>query len=311
MLALDEALIERASFLDTRLEAPLAQASALPVADVARASVAQAPVAWLFHTSFCASTLLARALHLAPNTVCLKEPLVLRRLADARKSGWPLDGLVDTSVKLLGRPWHPGGAVVIKPTHVALNVAQALLAATPHSRAIVLTSSLDDFMVSNIKKEPASQAKIPTLVDRALRATTFRARLPAIALEPPDLIAASGLQWAAQRELVADVVDAVGASRIRVLDMHAMLRDFAACVVRCADWLELAIPHHGLARHAADTITRNAKALDVSYGAEQRARDASAIAGQFRPALGRARAWLDRHVLPAMRPIARDEPSAW
>src|ERR1043165_1301116 len=176
---LDEEVIERSSFLDTRIEAPPGESHALSVAqaEAAAATLPRARVGWIFHTSFCASTLLARCLHLAPFTVALKEPLVLRRLSDARNGGWALDGLAARSLALLARPWHAGGAVVIKPTHVALNVAVDLLAATPDSRAVIVTSTLADFLVSNLKKPPDSQAKIPLLVERALRATAFRTRL--------------------------------------------------------------------------------------------------------------------------------------
>ena len=44
MLQLADELIERASFLDTRLPVPLATAAPLPVADVAKAKLPRAPV---------------------------------------------------------------------------------------------------------------------------------------------------------------------------------------------------------------------------------------------------------------------------
>ena len=332
VLRLDDELIERASFLDTRLPVDLAGAAALPVASAAAARLPRAPVGWLMHTSFCASTLLARALHVPPHAVALKEPLVLRRLADAHKSGWSLDGLVAPTVALLARPWHGGGAVVVKPTHVALNVAVPLMTATPGRRGVVVTSSLEDFLISNLKKEPATQAKLGTLVDRALRAAPgFRGKLAADALAPPDPACAAGLQWAAQRELVADAIAAVdgpsappfrgaarsgeagpfGAARLRVLDMDELLRDVPATAVAVARWLELPIPDDALARHAAAEAARNAKALEVDYSPAQRAREAAFVSSHFGGELARARAWLDAHVLPRMRAAARDLPAAF
>lgn len=308
-LHLADELIDRAPFLDVRLDAPLADAVQVPAADVP--IVVPPRVAWLFHTSFCASTLLARALHVAPFQIALKEPFVLRRLADARKGGWAVDGLLEASVGLLGRPWHPGGAVVIKPTHVALNVAVSLLEATPASRAIVLTSPLEDFLISNLKKLPESQAKIPILVDRALRATTFGTRLPAAAQQPPDLICAAGLQWAAQRELVVDVLEAAGPARIRALDADTLLADVPGQVWACAQWLQLPVPRERLLAHTAAVASRNAKAMWEAYGPAVRAREAEAVIAAHREPLRAARAWLDAHVLPAMRPQARNDPPPW
>ena len=303
MLRLDEDIVERSAFLDTRIEAQLADATPVELARVP-AELPQAPVGWLFHTSFCASTLLARTLHLSPYSVALKEPLVLRRLSDARHGGHAVDSLLAPCVRLLARPWHPDGAVVIKPTHPALNLAVDLLAATPASKAIVLTCSLPEFLISNLKKPPESQAKIPTLIERALAATTFRQRLPPAALRPPDPICAAGLQWAAQRELVLDVVEAVGAARIRVLDMQPLLDDLAGTVEQCARWFALPLPAEPLAQHARAEGARNAKATTVPYGPERRAHEAGIVVQHFRDPLAAAQRWLAAHVLPSMRSAA-------
>ncbi|MFX5622823.1 hypothetical protein ABTE00_21950, partial [Acinetobacter baumannii] len=81
-------------------------------------------------------------------------------------------------------------------------------------RGVLLSSDLEDFVVSNIKKTPETQAKIPQLAERALRACSLGPRLPAAALAPPDLLAAATLQWAAQRELAIDLIERVGAARL-------------------------------------------------------------------------------------------------
>lgn len=298
---LDEDVIERSPFLDTRIDAPPDPGISVDAARVAAAALPAAPIGWLFHTSFCASTLLARCLHLAPAAIALKEPLVLRRMSDARHGGWSLDGLVAPSVALLARAWHPGGAVVLKPTHVALNIAGDLLAAAPGSRALILTSSLPDFLISNLKKSPESQAKIPLLVERALRATGFAARLPEAAQRPPDLVCAAGLQWAAQQELVRDVVAAIGPARVRVLDLEPLLANLPAVAVACARWLQLPLPADPLAAHAREVGLRNAKATATPYSPERRAYEAGLVGTRHRDTLGRAHDWLHTHVLPAMR----------
>ncbi len=298
ILPVTDELIERAAFLDTRLPVPFADAVQVPAADVGE--LPRGRLAWIFHTSFCASTLLARALHVAPH-VALKEPLVLRRLADARKSGWPLEGLLEPTVALLGRPWHPGGAVIVKPTHVALNLATSLLAASPESRAVILTSTLEDFLLSNLKNTAESQAKIPLLVERALAATTFGARLGGV--QPPDLVCAAGIQWAAQRELVLDVT-MQARRRIRIVRMTELLEDIPAGVVACAEWLQLPVSREALVAHAAAVASRHAKASDMPFSPDHRVKESAHVATQYGAALASARKWLDVHVLPVMRDSA-------
>lgn len=311
LLPIGAEVLDRSAFLDTRIQAPLREASSVAVDVVAQATLPEAaPLAWLFHTSFCCSTLLARMLHVPPCQVVLKEPLVLRRLSDARHAGWPLDGLVDPSVRLLSRPWDPCPAVVIKPTHAALNIAVELLDASPGSRGVILTSSLEDFLISNLKKPPDTLAKVPALAERALQAGTFHARLPAAALAPPDLLAAVALQWAAQRELCIDIATAVGPRRLRMLDASALLDDLQATAWQCVQWLRLPVPRALLEPRVAESSQRNAKAREAPYDPEHRAADARTIRARFGSEIVSTLGWFERMVLPAMRADALAVP-AW
>lgn len=310
-LSIGAEVLDRSAFLDSRIEAALREASSVAVDVVAQAVLpAAAPRAWLFHTSFCCSTLLARMLHVPPCQVVLKEPLVLRRLSDARHAGWPLDGLVDPSVRLLSRPWDPCPAVVIKPTHAALNVAVELLDASPGSRGVILTSSLEDFLISNLKKPPETLAKVPALAERALQAGSFHARLPTDALAPPDLLAAVALQWAAQRELCTDIATAVGPQRLRLLDAATLLDDVQATAWQCAQWLRLPVPRSLLAPRVAESSQRHAKARAAPYDPGHRAADARMIRARFGSEIVAVLRWFDRLVMPAMRADALVVP-AW
>lgn len=304
MMRIGEATLTSSAFLDNRIVASLANLISVS-ADTAAAQAMPGSVSgWLFHTSFCCSTLLARALHLPPYQVCLKEPLVLRRLGDARYENKSLAALVRTTSRLLMRPWHAGGAVIVKPTHAALNIGVDLLRETPGARAVILTSPLEDFLVSNIKKTPETQSKTPLLAQRALRAGNFRSRLPKEAFNPPDLLAVAALQWAAQRELVLDIRDQVGHDRVWLLDQRDLLADVPGMTVRVAQWLGLPAPPEELEPHATATAQRNAKAPEVDYSAAKRSAESQFVSGMFHAELKRALAWTERYVLPAMREAA-------
>ena len=304
-LRVDDDVLERSNFLDTRIEAPLSEAVAVAADSLHELKIASG-LGWLFHTSFCGSTLLARVLHAPPCNVCLREPMVLRRLGDARHVSEPVEAFVPQVVALLSRPWHVSGRVLVKPTHAALNIATELLEVAPDSRAVVLTSALDDFLVSNLKKAPESQAKIPELAERAMKASGLYNVLPKDAFQPPDLLCAAVLQWAAQRELVANIAAGAGSSRICVIDLKYLLGNLIAITRELAEWFSLDIPADILESRCQNEAGRNAKATEKSYGTLQRAQESRLVEQMFAAELARARNWAEKNVLPFMRPEALD-----
>lgn len=306
MLHIDPDVVEHSTFLDTRIAADLQRSLAVDVDVLPRQLEAAPPVAWLFHTSFCCSTLLAQALHDHPHTVAYREPLVLRRLADARHEGLDLGQWPRICADLLARPWDPAGRVVVKPTHAALNIGQKLMDSSPGSRAIALTSSLADFLVSNAKKTADTQARIPLLVEMALSAGEFHRRLPVEALSPPSLIAAAGLQWAAQRELLLEMAERVGPQRLATLDSEELLADLRGALGRARAWWGLP---HGSGRDEQrihNVSTRHAKLKTREYSAEARAYEVAMVSRMHAQVLQQARAWTERYILPAMRREAID-----
>jgi hypothetical protein len=216
--------------------------------------------------------------------------------------------LIEPAVRLVARSWHAGGGVTIKPTHAALNIARDLVSVLPASRVLVLTSSLEDFLVSNLKKPAETQSRIPQLAERALRSSDYIKRLPAQALAPPDLCAAAALQWCAQREIVADLVTELRPARIRVMDSEQLHDDFAECVSAASAWLQLPASFSELTSRARYVANRHAKATAASYDAAARAAQAMQVRRQFAQTIGRALGWAERFLLPALRPQALKPP---
>lgn len=302
MLRIDEGHVTEPAFMDNRLGVDFS--AAIPVPLAAMPDLPAPPrAAWLFHTSFCCSTLLARALQDTPACMVYREPLVLRRLSDARDRGLVVTPWMAPTTRLLFRPWHEAGTVVVKPTHAALNIAGELLAATPGSRAVALLSSLDDFLVSNIKKTPETHAKVPALVERAIAAGSLRHRLAGRAIEPPSLLAAVALQWVAQRELLVDI-DAHAPGRLLFMDDSRILADLADAARECLDWWALPVDIDALRARAMRVAGVNAKQTSATYSARQREGEAAQLARMFARELDEARAWFECEILPAIRPQA-------
>ena len=299
-LRLDPDVLARSVFLDNRIDAPLAQADRIEWSAIAPLLPAATTPAFLFHTSFCCSTLLARALHQAPERVALKEPLATRRLADARVQGLEIGQPATLCVRLLARPWSAGGRVVIKPSHAALNVAGTLLELAGEATGVLLYGELEDFLVSNLKKTAETQARVQLLAERAMAATAWTRSLSGEARNPRSWPRWVALQWAAQLAVAKELFQGAAGARLRALREADLLDDLPGSVVACARWMRLPHEPEALAAHAAACAGEHAKAPGQRYGVARRREEADFIRRSFGPDILDAMRWAGRELLPSL-----------
>ena len=300
LLRIAPEVLSRSVFLDNRIDAPLAQADRLEWSAIAPLLPAATTPAFLFHTSFCCSTLLARALHHVPERVALKEPLVTRRLADARAQGLGIEHPAALCVRLLARPWAERGRVLIKPTHAALNVAAELLEVEREARGVLLFGGLEDFLVSNLKKTAETQARVRPLAERAMAATAWTRSLPDHARAPETWPRWVALQWAAQLAVARDLFASEAEPRLRSLREIDLLENLPETVVACARWLQLPHEPAALAAHALACAGEHAKAPGQRYGMQRRREEADFIRRSFGPDILDALRWAERELFPSL-----------
>lgn len=138
------------TFLDDQYIRPLEpQVVTMMAPDLRAAGSAEtAAPHYIFHSAFCCSTLLARALDAPGIAMALKEPQILNELAEAARAGSLSPPTLDLVAGLLARPFAPGEALVIKPSNVVNRLAGALLEREQGSRAIFLYAPLPGFLGS-------------------------------------------------------------------------------------------------------------------------------------------------------------------
>jgi hypothetical protein len=290
--------ISQANFLDRRLEADWDLAKEISAARVA--VEVDAPPALLFHTAFCGSTLLARALHSPPLAVSLKEPLVLQRLAlawlqqaSARRL---IESRLDTAMMLLSRPWQAKGKVLIKPANQANVLLSAMLRLCPAARSLFLYSSLREFMLSCFKKLPASEQRIRWMAQALLPGTRLAKRLRIETSTSFNLVESCALAWHAQIERYTDALASDADDRIRTLDFARMLAEPEGCVRSCADWLGLDAA--GLHQRVSDTFARDSKAQSRAFTAGERLDESRRSEDAYGEIIERGIAWSDRAIAP-------------
>jgi hypothetical protein len=138
------------TFLGDEYLAPLnAPSTMLALSDVARALPPSLPSPqYIFHSAFCGSTLLSRALNVPGSAMSLKEPQILNTVTEAARSNALSRETLQTIVGLLARPFGPNERVVIKPSNVVNLLATGLLEIDSGSNAIFLYAPLNGFLQS-------------------------------------------------------------------------------------------------------------------------------------------------------------------
>lgn len=255
--------------------------------------------ALLFHTAFCCSTLLARTLQAPPRVVALKEPACLTRLASAALHIAPrqLDMPLSRALDLLARPWADGGRCVIKPTNQVNTLLPDILRLCD-GRALLLHSSLQDFVISCLKKFPDGERPLRWMAQHLVKGTRLQQRLGVPWDHPFHFIEACVLTWYAQVERYADALAQDADDRLRSLDMQTLLADPLATVSACADWLELDIDAATLAERVELEFRRDAKHPERAYDAGRRADEARRTASTHADLLGAAVDWARAVVAP-------------
>jgi hypothetical protein len=241
-----------------------------------------APVHFIFHSAYCCSTLLARALDIEGVATGLKEPVILNDISGwKRRGGEPprVAEALDSALSLLARPFAAGEATVVKPSNVVNAFAPVLLAMRPAARALLLHAPLEIYLGSVARKgmwgrlwvrELFSKLARDGLIDFGFSGEEY--------LRQTDLqIAAIG--WLAQHRLFTRLCES-HSGRVRTLDSERLVAEPAETMRRLSDLFGLGLDGAAIGRAVAgDAFTRHSKGGD-RFGRDQRRaeqRDGAAV----------------------------------
>lgn len=152
LVALQPVDYEKASFLDGRLALPPAAQPAY--SELAEAAAGLAPACdFIFHVGHVGSTLLSRLLGQHGRVFSVREPQVLRTLAQAEAAGGPwrgaqLEARTATFLGLFSRTWSPAKRALIKATSLVGEMAEPMLALEPAARAILMTAAPETYIAT-------------------------------------------------------------------------------------------------------------------------------------------------------------------
>lgn len=188
------------------------------------------PVQFIFHHAFVGSTLLARCLNQSDAFFALKEPWILRRLADLKrqchgagdKRRWQQQSRL--YLRLLCKRYTSGETLVIKPTNVANNLIADICRWLPNARILYLYSGLEGFLISNLKKTEETKSKIPALAQAFISDSDMRSQCRAITdFRGLDFLQTCTTAWLACLYSLSMQHRIIRGDRIRMLDVESFL----------------------------------------------------------------------------------------
>jgi hypothetical protein len=221
----------------------------------------QAPIHFIFHSAFCASTMLVRALDVPGSAMGISEPVILNDMAGWRRRGAEVPKhakVMDASLGQLSRPWGSGEAVVVKPSNVYNGLAMGALLLRPQSKALLLHAPIEEFLLSVARKGMWCR-----LWARELLEGLLQEGMVDLGFEPRDYFRQTDLQvaavgWLAQQMQFHRIAERFGSERIASLDSETLTSDPASSVAKVAGHFGLrAQDRADYANHPA--IARNSK----------------------------------------------------
>ncbi len=209
---------------------------------------------FIFHSAFCASTMLARGFNLPGISMGLKEPVLLNDIVGWRRRGAAPGAVaerLDHGLHMLARPFGTDKGVVVKPSNVFNALAPATLALRPGSKAILLYAPLPVFLISVARKGLWCR-----LWCRELLEGLVTDGIVDLGFEASDYFRQSDLQvaavgWLAQQRLFHRLAGQFGPERIATLDSEQLTANPQGAARAAALHFGFDAPHAMIEGHAA------------------------------------------------------------
>jgi hypothetical protein len=275
---MSEAAYHQASFLDQRLFTTDLQRQVVSWADIA--SVRLPPLAkphYIFHVGHVGSTLISRLLGELDSVLALREPAILRQLADLWVSkpeaiSWTREEQVERLDQVegwLSRVFRPDQRVMIKASSFVSPLARPLLAAG--GTALFLFASLERYL-QTILAGDASRQEAAALADIRLLRLARHCGEPLERKETLSLAQTAALGWLCEMVTLSDASSHCPEARIAWMDFDDFLKEPVEQLQVAADHFERELSADSArALVSGPIMTRYSKAPEYEYSASLRA----------------------------------------
>ncbi|MBC7987218.1 MAG: hypothetical protein H7X93_11220 [Sphingomonadaceae bacterium] len=301
LLELTQADYRAASFLDQRAMTQERRRDWAGWAEIEAATPARADADFIFHIGHVGSTLIARLLGELRSVLALREPLILRTLAeiallrDRPESPWPPQAFMPrlrTATAWLSRTFDPGQRALVKATSFAGELAGDILAQS--NRAVFLSVSPERYIETILAGENSRQELTILSGPRLVRLHRRIGAEPWALWQLPEAVRAA-LGWACEMATLTEAARHAASNQLLWVDFDAFLADPARRLQHIAEFLG-----HELSRSTADALIsgpimqRYSKAPEHGYSPELRAQLLAQTRRERGGEIGAALDWLEQ-----------------
>lgn len=303
LITLSRGECERATFIADIDKDPARARSYLDLPQ-ARDLLRQSPpeagrsINYIFHTAFCCSTLLSRAMDVAGKSFALREPMALADLASykrhvkpeaANPKGW--NELVEIGLRLLGKPFADGESVLIKPTNISNNLIEDVVGRDSTGGVLLLYSRLEKFLISVLKKGEHGRSWARTCFNTLSRNAEQTRDLSHRQLMRLTDLQIAALVWQLQIDEYQRVLHAFPHARIRTLDCDRLLADPPAVLARLSEFMNCGFDKGDIDQQVERHFRRHSKDAERAYDATERSEEYEKTASLHRSELDVILAW--------------------
>jgi len=244
--------LSRFSFLDSRTLGQNVKIETIPAPQVIQAlqkidfrnNINQAN--YLFHTSFCCSTMLARCLDHPGKNLSLKEPFALLRLAAYKRfsaffdpAGPNWNNLRDITLYLLARPFHSGEKILMKPSNGANNILPEILACRQTDKILLLYGDLEGFLISVLRGGQVRISSVAPILEGLMQEFLDTLPLSVEQIRSLNDLQRMSLVWGLQMQFLKQTMAQDNNQRAKSLNCKIFLQEPAETLKKLVDFYGL------------------------------------------------------------------------
>lgn len=271
----------------------VAYSASAVAAEVAQAS--QAPIHFIFHSAFCCSTLMLRALEIPGQTFGLKEPDVLINLANRfiRSDDASNRDRLRLVLRLLRRPFAPRETMIVKPTNFANRLILPVLETSADSRAVLLYSDVRTLLRSLLKRGMWGRIWGRKLFQSASSWSSLDLGYSVEERFVLTDLQALALGWLLQIHQFGEVARRMG-DRVMLIESDEFLGEPEATLLDIGRLFDLDLDESAIAKLVnGPAFARHSKFSDRSYGQDDRTSDHEAAESAHHEELEMVVKWLE------------------